>query len=117
MRAANSSMGELLEGSKVFVVPLFQRRYSWSRPQWRELWNSVCEQYEFEQAERLTGQAPVNHFIGSFVLTPAPGPQKPPTRILVVDGQQRLITVSVLLAALRGPAVVGELMTKGFAIG
>lgn len=100
MHASNSSIGSLLEGSRVFVIPLFQRRYSWARTQWRALWNSVCEQYEFELTE-TSGQLPVNHFIGSFVLSPVPGTQNPPTRILVVDGQQRLITISVLLAALR----------------
>lgn len=100
MRASNSSMAELLEGSKVFAVPLFQRQYSWERDQWRALWRNIKEQYEFEGDELQSGAAPVNHFIGSFVLSPI-STGGPPPRILVVDGQQRLITISVLLAALR----------------
>lgn len=100
MRASNSSMAELLEGKKVFAVPLFQRQYSWDRDQWRALWKNIEEQYEFELDEQVSGASPVNHFIGSFVLSPITT-GGPPTRILVVDGQQRLITISILLAVLR----------------
>ena len=100
MRAQNTSVAELLEGSKVLAVPLFQRRYSWRRAQWRALWTNIREQYEYQAVEEQTGQQPVNHFIGSFVLNPVMGSASPP-RILVVDGQQRLITISALLAAIR----------------
>jgi len=101
VRASNRSLRELLEGSKVFVVPLFQRQYSWGRREWRALWENVVEQYDFQTDENLNGQPELNHFIGSFVLSPSPGSGDPPQRILVVDGQQRLITTSALLAALR----------------
>lgn len=100
MRAKNSSLAELLEGSKVLAVPLFQRRYSWGRPQWRALWTNLEEQYEYQAADANSGQPPMDHFIGSFVLSPVLADSTPP-RILVVDGQQRLITVSALLAAIR----------------
>lgn len=95
------SVGELLEGSKVYTVPLFQRPYMWGRTQWKDLWANILEQYEFAHSEEQTGARPESHFIGSFVLSPAPGPTSPPRRILVVDGQQRLITLTLLLAALR----------------
>ncbi|WP_299520508.1 DUF262 domain-containing protein [uncultured Serinicoccus sp.] len=93
-------MAELLEGTKIYAVPLFQRQYSWDKNQWRALWKNLKEQYEFQADEKNSGAPPVNHFIGSFVLDPIPD-SGPPPKILVVDGQQRLITVSVVLAALR----------------
>jgi Protein of unknown function DUF262/Protein of unknown function (DUF1524) len=101
VKAANSTVQQLIEGTKVFAVPLYQRRYTWGRANWQALWDSVLEQYDFRRAEQATGTAPVTHFIGSFVLSPAPGAASSPTRYVLVDGQQRLTTMMVLLAAVR----------------
>src|SRR3984893_8307153 len=94
-------LGPLLSGPKQFVVPYFQRAYSWRRHQWNTLFDDILELYE------LGGQS--SHFLGSMVLlkepdnvaTPAPGGVAP---TLVIDGQQRLVTLSIFLAAIRDAA-------------
>ena len=100
MKATNSALRQLIEGTKVFAVPLYQRRYSWERKNWTELWQSILEQYDYSLSE-VEGSIPVTHFIGSFVLAPAPGAASAPNRFVLVDGQQRLTTTMLALAALR----------------
>ena len=81
-------------------MPLYQRRYSWERANWAAFWRSILEQYDFAASETADA-IPVTHFIGSFVLAPAPGAASAPARFVLVDGQQRLTTTMVALAALR----------------
>lgn len=50
-------------GDEQFVVPLFQRPYSWERKHWEMLWGDLMDLYEEEQ--------PRNHFMGSVVTMPA----------------------------------------------
>src|SRR4051812_22284064 len=107
MDADDVNLKSLLEGVKQFVAPAYQRRYTWTRPQWEALWRQVRRQHRAlvtmrEAAEQGTPQPLVStHFLGSFVLAPQPGPAAQLTRHQIVDGQQRLTTVSVLLAAIR----------------
>lgn len=98
VKAVETSLREILEGSKQYQVPLYQRTYSWGKPQLQRLWDDV---YELAAARRA-GRANATHFIGSLVLAPTPdvGPAGV-SRYLVVDGQQRLTTLTLLLAAIR----------------
>ena len=99
MKAQETTILRLLQGSKVFLIPNFQRRYAWRRPQWQALWEDLIREYESghdEYSQELSG-----HFLGSVVLHPAPGPASTLMRHLVIDGQQRLTTILVLLSALR----------------
>lgn len=103
MHAAETNLLKLLQGSKVFLVPNFQRRYSWRKAEWEQLWDDLvreCRRTHDTEAQSLNG-----HFLGSVVLHPAPGGASVLMKHLVVDGQQRLTTVLVLIAALRD---VGE---------
>src|SRR5438094_9070329 len=96
MQARETTTRELIQGEKQFRVPLFQRPYTWRREQLNALWQDILGEYD-----RLTTLG-VNHFIGSFVLAPIPSPVTEPVKaLLVVDGQQRLLTVLVALSALR----------------
>lgn len=95
--AAETSLQGLLEGAKQYQVPLYQRTYSWNRPQLSRLWEDILK-----LAEDRADNAKATHFIGSLVL--APSPANGPTGVsqfLVVDGQQRLTTLSILLCAIR----------------
>lgn len=98
MRAQEVSFLSLIQGEKQFQVPLYQRTYSWQERQLQPLWRDVLD-----QAEGLSrGAGRSTHFLGSVVLAPsadltAGGVQ----RWLVVDGQQRLTTLLLLLAAIR----------------
>lgn len=97
VRAENGTLAGVLEGKKQYQVPLYQRVYSWGKKQLDQLWSDVVE------LERSMGEDPkASHFIGSLVLASSPdfgaiGVNK----FLVVDGQQRLTTLTLLLAALR----------------
>jgi Protein of unknown function DUF262 len=95
--ARETTLQELLEGSKQYQVPLYQRTFSWKKDQLRRLWEDILK-----LAEDRTGVPALTHFIGSLVLAPSPanGPAGV-QEFLVVDGQQRLTTLSLLLCALR----------------
>jgi uncharacterized protein with ParB-like and HNH nuclease domain len=91
-------LGPLLSGPKQFVVPYFQRAYSWRRHQWNTLFDDILELYELGSSN--------SHFLGSMVLLNDParaaGEDQSPT--LVIDGQQRIVTLSLFLAAIRDSA-------------
>jgi alkylated DNA nucleotide flippase Atl1 len=95
--ARETTLQELLEGSKQYQVPLYQRTYSWEADQLKQMWEDITQ-----LAEARVEDPTLTHFIGSLVL--APSPTNGPTGVqefLVIDGQQRLTTLSVLLCALR----------------
>ena len=81
-------LGPLLEAPRQFVVPYFQRAYSWRRRQWTTLLDDILELYELGSTN--------SHFLGSMVLL-----AEHPSETLVIDGQQRMVTLSLLLAAIR----------------
>ncbi|MFJ1538846.1 DUF262 domain-containing protein [Micromonospora chalcea] len=95
--AHETTLRELLEGAKQYRVPLYQRTYSWTDSQLDRLWEDIRK-----LAEERTEDPSLTHFIGSLVLAPSPtnGPAGV-SEFLVVDGQQRLTTLSILLCALR----------------
>ena len=78
-------------------VPLYQRTYSWQKWQLRRLWEDILQL----ASDRAVSPG-LTHFIGSLVLAPSPanGPVGV-TEFLVVDGQQRLTTLSLLLCTIR----------------
>jgi uncharacterized protein with ParB-like and HNH nuclease domain len=100
-----------LKGSTQLAMPIFQRHYSWSIEECRQLWDDVVESGGDDQIK--------DHFLGN-ILCVADGlyaAANPPT-LMVIDGQQRLITVSLLLAALAealpedGPSPGGDLTPR-----
>ncbi len=94
MKATQRFLLELLNGNKQFVVPIYQRTYSWTARQCDQLWRDV---------ERVAadGATPA-HFVGSVVYIERglQGAAEEVPQFLIIDGQQRLTTVSLLLAAL-----------------
>lgn len=99
MKAVATTVLKLVQGSKVFLIPTFQRRYTWKKEQWNQLWLDLLNEYEVDYPE--DPDALHGHFLGSVVLHPALGPASTLMRHQVIDGQQRLTTILVLLAALR----------------
>lgn len=98
VKAVETSLRELLEGTKQYQVPLYQRTYSWKSAQLERLWEDLAQLAD----DRAAHRAQVTHFLGSLVLAPTPevGPAGV-SKYLVVDGQQRLTTTTLLLAAIR----------------
>src|SRR5438128_11542312 len=104
MKAGQTTLKPLIEGEKQYRVPLFQRPYTWSDRQLRQLWDDMLDQYEVlvsADAQPQGKPARSTHFIGSFVLAPIVGQAHGVASYLVVDGQQRLTTLLLALAALR----------------
>lgn len=80
-------------------VPLFQRQYVWTREvQWEPLWQDIYRKFA-EQIEGLTDSPP--HFLGAMVLDQKQTPVTHVERRQIIDGQQRLATLQVFLAAFR----------------
>ena len=102
--AAETTLQGLLEGAKQYQVPLYQRTYSWTEHQLERLWEDIIR-----LAEDRADNPKATHFIGSLVL--APSPSNGPAGVadfLVVDGQQRLTTLSILLCAIRDHRVAAD---------
>lgn len=97
MKADSSTLQAILHSPNQYVIPIFQRYYSWGVNDWEKLWDDLMELQELEQKGR-------RHFMGSLVFVPEKlYPNKVPS-FQVIDGQQRLITLSLLLCALRDHA-------------
>lgn len=97
VKAMETSLAGVLEGKKQYQVPLYQRVYSWGTKQLDQLWDDVVELAATRREEPRA-----NHFIGSLVLATSPDFNAVGlAKLLVVDGQQRLTTLTLLLAALR----------------
>ena len=97
MRAQETHLRVLLEGSKQYRIPLFQRPYSWQAEQWKTLWDDIIEIYE----QSLEQELQHGHFLGPVVSKALTGTPEGIAPYMVIDGQQRLTTLSILLAALR----------------
>ncbi|MCX7421587.1 MAG: DUF262 and DUF1524 domain-containing protein [Planctomycetia bacterium] len=93
MRAEDHPVTHLLNGAKQFIVPIFQRDYSWGTKHCLQLWNDVVRVGKDANAKW--------HFLGSVVYVAAEDNSPGIGRWLVIDGQQRLTTLSLLLIALR----------------
>lgn len=100
MKAEDVRLLELLEGPKQFIVPVFQRDYSWGTRHCLQLWNDVV---------RVGSDTNANaHFVGSVVYIAAGDTSAKISRWLLIDGQQRLTTLTILLAALRNRLATKE---------
>ena len=93
MKAQDLQFTQLLEGSKQFVIPIFQRTYSWEQSHCQQLWDDIVR----------VGKSPDSnsHFIGSAVYIPETNVDAAIPRWLVIDGQQRITTMLLLLIALK----------------
>lgn len=100
MKASETKLVKLLEGTQQYVVPLFQRPYKWEKKHWEELWNDLMELYEDEQQ----GEGNWNHFIGSMVTMPTVSVPEGIAKYMLIDGQQRLTTLFILLILIRDKA-------------
>ena len=88
--AQETTLQDVLEGTKQYIVPLYQRPYQWGKAQLQDLWNDIIELTEDRQ-----GGDRSSHFIGSLVLAPPPvSVAGGVATFLVVDGQQRLTTLT-----------------------
>ncbi|MCQ2955032.1 DUF262 and DUF1524 domain-containing protein [Helicobacter pylori] len=78
---------------KQFVIPIYQRVYSWEKEQCKQLWDDIIKTGGNDQIE--------GHFIGSIVFVHDGIYTTNYNELLIIDGQQRLTTITLLLIALR----------------
>ncbi len=76
---------ELIGNGKSYSVPAYQRDYSWSEEEWEDLWNDIVE---------LRPDTQYHHYMGALVIQ-----GKSDREFLVIDGQQRLATLSLFALA------------------
>src|SRR5436305_11019501 len=96
LRAVQTTLGQLLSPQRQYQIPLFQRPYTWSHVNLQTLWDDIVEVASKDDGEGAT------HFIGSFVLVPpAVGMSGDVDEVLVIDGQQRMTSLLLALAAAR----------------
>lgn len=89
MEANPRKLYELLHGWNQYVIPVFQRKYVWRKSDWQRLWDDV-------QAVRENGSG--THFMGSIVTSPLRTEPGMIPQYIVIDGQQRLITLVAMMA-------------------
>src|SRR6266540_3231399 len=93
MKATEAKLLEFLKKSPQFVIPIYQRTYSWGERECRQLWDDILRTGRNDKVSA--------HFVGSIVYVEkglySVSSQSP---LLVIDGQQRLTTVSLLIEAL-----------------
>ena len=83
-------------GNIHYVLPHFQREYTWDKTNWKTLWEDLIATYN----EYTSGQNP-EHFMGSLVVILDGTVNGLIPAFKLVDGQQRLTSISLLLCALR----------------
>jgi len=96
MKANAQPLCEILFSNSQFIIPFFQRFYSWDRDNWERLATDI--------QDLMGDDAKKKHFLGPLVcsaLSPVPGRMP---QFQLIDGQQRLTTLSLLLAAIRDEA-------------
>lgn len=93
MKATEASLLEFLRKSPQFVVPIYQRSYSWTEKECQQLWDDILRSGNDDTIRA--------HFIGSIVYIQQGILQvASQSRLLVIDGQQRLTTIMLVLEAL-----------------
>lgn len=104
LQAGETTLNKLLNTSRQFIVPIFQRNYSWQKSQYEQLWFDILRASKFKEKQ--------NHFIGSIVYIDMGIPAGRPQQLLLIDGQQRLTTISILLCAIKDYVQKFNLETK-----
>ena len=96
MDARKGNIYEILNGNKQFLIPVYQRYYSWDIDQCKRLWNDIVEM----QKKGKSG-----HFVGSIVNIAEQAMPTGVQKFMIIDGQQRTTTLTLLLLALRDYAI------------
>jgi len=93
MKATEAKLLDFLKKSPQFVIPIYQRTYSWTEKECRQLWDDILRTGSNDDI--------LAHFVGSIVYIEKGiyqiSSQSP---LLIIDGQQRLTTVTLLITAL-----------------
>lgn len=102
MKPFTRSIIDLFDGKRRYLIPLYQRQYSWREsPQLELLWEDIERAVKRIELDR---SCLIPHFMGAIVISQIKTFGKQVQAFEVIDGQQRLTTFQLLLAALRDVA-------------
>jgi uncharacterized protein with ParB-like and HNH nuclease domain len=93
MKATETKLLDFLRKSPQFVIPIYQRSYCWTEKECYQLWDDIVRTGSDDKISV--------HFVGSIVyIEKDDGTVTSWEPLLVIDGQQRLTTITLLLTAL-----------------
>lgn len=92
MDAIKGNINSILNGYKQFTIPVYQRPYSWEISQCEKLWNDIVHMQKINR---------IGHFVGSIVNIAEQAMPTGVQKFMIIDGQQRMTTLTLLLIALR----------------
>lgn len=92
MDAIKGNINSILNGYKQFTIPVYQRPYSWEISQCEKLWNDIVHMQKRNR---------IGHFVGSIVNIAEQAMPTGVQKFMIIDGQQRMTTLTLLLIALR----------------
>ena len=99
MKGSETKMTAFMEGAgKRYIIPVYQRKYDWKLENCRQL---------YEDLKKVVRIGRSSHFFGSIVSSVVPNGSK--IEYHIIDGQQRLTTVSLLLLAICNLVAAGKL--------
>jgi hypothetical protein len=102
MKGSESKMTGFMEGAdKRYVIPVYQRKYDWKYENCRQLYDDL---------KRIVIDGRDSHFFGSIVSAVVPNGSK--IEYHIIDGQQRLTTITLLLLAIRNLIAQGKVTTN-----
>lgn len=89
LNADPKSVGDLFQKKAIYRVPEYQREFSWSKSQFKDLWKDIQDGIEQDRT----------HHLNEIKLVPRR--EMNPVEYQIIDGQQRITTLALLLAAMR----------------
>lgn len=102
MKGSEAKMTGFMEGAdKRYVIPVYQRKYDWKYDNCRQL---------YEDLKKIVIDGRESHFFGSIVSAVVPNGSK--IEYHIIDGQQRLTTITLLLLAIRNLIAQGKIVTN-----
>uniref|UniRef100_UPI00266D9D24 DUF262 domain-containing protein n=1 Tax=uncultured Prevotella sp. TaxID=159272 RepID=UPI00266D9D24 len=81
---STNNFSSIIGNNRKFIVPKFQRDYSWGVEQWDDLWQNILTMIDEEE----------DHYMGYLVLQ-----TNDDKSFHIIDGQQRFTTVTILILA------------------
>lgn len=85
--SGDKNIEDLLLGSVLYKVPLYQRSFSWEKEQVERFWEDIIETISEERTD---------YFIGSIIFK-----ENPDGTRIIIDGQQRLAVITIIFACIR----------------
>ena len=102
MHTNRVTLSNMLSSQRQHIIPVFQRSYSWKPKNWKQLWMDI--QSLFYEKDKT-----YEHFLGPMIIDHGDTGSYVPEKYLVIDGQQRLVTLSLLLCVIRDVARIHQI--------